>query len=264
MITHQRFGMALSAAAQFLTSAVAGTVVGLLAVGVVANLNLKSAAAIEQSPFYLSGGTLASGCWNWSTDYGLWKDATGDGVLEPFRYWWSGQARFWNNASAHGCWHNDEDTLSGNPARPGADITAGSSTPIHFKTEHWNSFTAWPAVLFENTGCRGVQARVYEPTGLYMSTVEYWHITPVSGVVGTNWTYHFDVPGYGSAYRQIGSGAYCDSTTKSDGYCTTYGYHLHQSAWTGWYSSYPVAGSTANQAADPNGFSSFWLRWGTY
>lgn len=262
MIGHQRTLTVVSSILRFSAGALLGAVLGLAAAGIVASLTLEPAAAVEYDSFRLNGGTLASGCSDWKNDNQLWRDRNDDGIADPFSYWWSGHSRFWTNASAHVCWHNDEGTISGDSARPGADITAGASTPIYFKTEHWNAFAGWPGVLFQSTGCLGVQAVVYAPSGLYMSTVKYWPMSPASGVVGTNWTYHFDVPGYGAAYRQVGSGAYWDSQTNTDGYCTTYGYHLHQSASQGFSSNNPLAGSTANQNGDPTGGSSFWLRWG--
>jgi hypothetical protein len=154
-------GVKLRLAGHFLLGAIAGIVGGLVTGAVVGGWTADRASAVEYDPFRLNGGTYSSGCWDWKNDSASWKDATGDGNAEPFSYWWSGQSRFWNNSSAHVCWHNDENTTSGDPSRPGADITAGSSTAINFKTDHWNSFTAWPGVVFQNTGCLGVEAVVY-------------------------------------------------------------------------------------------------------
>ena len=257
-----RTRQALRASIRFFGGLIGGAATGAAVAALMASLSAASVSAVEYDPFRLSGGTLADGCDPWKGDTDLWKDATGDGVAEPFSYWWSGQSRFWNDTNAHGCWHNDESTLTGDPARPGGDISAGPSTAIYFQTEHWNAFSAWPGVLFQSTGCLGVQAVVYTPSGLYLTTVKYWHITPVSGVIGTNWTYHFDVSGYGKAYRQIGSGAYWNSGTNSDGYCTVFGYHLHQSAWEGWYSTSPLAGTSANRTGNPSSSLEFWFRWG--
>lgn len=100
MITSDSIKVVMSQVTRFLAGAVIGTVLGLSAAGVVASLTLKQAAAVEYDPFRLNGGTLASGCSDWKNDNQLWRDGNGDGIADPFSYWWSRHSRFWNNAYA--------------------------------------------------------------------------------------------------------------------------------------------------------------------
>jgi len=224
--------------------ALAGT---LLAVATLQS-GLSPVHATQMDPFRLRGGNLGGGCADWKNDSALWKDGNGDGTRDPFSYWWSGQARFWNLATAHVCWHNDENSPSGDPARPGTDYAGSGGTDVYFWTEHWNSYNWWPGVLFESTGCPGVQARVYSPTGVFLSKVHYWHTAPQPNVIGTNWTYHYDVPGYSLAYRQIADVLSDDPT------CTIFGAHLHQSGGG-------AGGTSPNHDGDIVNSTQFWLTW---
>lgn len=256
-------GRAGATGLHFALGILSGAMIGLMAAGVVLSVSQRDAAAAVQLPFYLMGATNSSSCEDWASDSSLWKDVTGDGVKEPFSYWWSGKPRFWNLPSAHGCWHNDENTPTGDVSRPGVDLPGAVGTDVLFRTDHWNSFTAWPGVLFQSTGCAGVEARVFSPAGLFLTTVRFWHATPVAGVIGTNWTYHVDVPGYGTAYRQVGDVVWNAANNTDGAGCTTYGPHAHQSVWQGTTSTNPLADSLPNKQGNPAVVVA-WLRWGTY
>ncbi|GAB4334194.1 MAG: hypothetical protein Kow0010_21080 [Dehalococcoidia bacterium] len=204
-------------------------------------------------PFRLLNGTLGNGCWDWENDDEIWEDHDWDEDEEddPFSDWWSGHERFWDRSTANECWHNDEGSTAGNPNRPGADYSGSAGTDVWFMTEHWNDDNWWPGVLFQSTGCKGVQVLVYDPNSTFLAKVHYWHIDPASGVIGSNWTYHYDVPGYSKAYRKVGDIA------SSDPYGTIYGSHLHQSAdddGSGWP-------SLPNRDGDIVDSTQFWLRW---
>jgi hypothetical protein len=239
----------VSAMLLFLRGGALGVLTGLTLSAITLATDAQLVSATQMDPFRLRGGTWGGPCSDWKNDTAPWKDVTGDGVPEPFSYWWSGHPRFWNQASADGCWHSDETTPQGDPYRPGVDYTGSAGTTVYFVTEHFNSSTYWPGPLFESTGCSGLQARVYAPNGVYMSLVHYWHTTALANVIGTNWTYHYDVPGDDIAYRNIATIA------SSDPLCTTTGPHVHQSA------DDPTGGSLANRAGPVTGVTELWLRW---
>lgn len=199
-----------------------------------------------KDPFRLLNGTF-QGCEDWKNDSALWKDVTGDGIAEPFSYWWSGHQRLWNLPSANACWHSDE---SG--PRPAVDYNGAAGTDVYFRTYHVDpSFNWWPDVIFERTvGRTGLRARLNSPSGAQLAIVHYWHVTPRANVIGTNWTYHFDVPGYSEAYRHIADVA------ASEPFCDSFAPHLHQSANTS-------SGATANDTGDVVGDVQFWLWWNT-
>jgi hypothetical protein len=211
------------------------------------------AAAVTMDPFRLLAGTTG-GCHNWRDDAAIWprRDGNGDGSDDPFSYWWSGHPRAWNLPSANRCWHNDEDTASGNLSRPGVDYQGGPGTDVLFATYHVDPVTHWwPGVAFKSTGmggCRGLRAEVYSPGGVLMAVVNYWHAEPVPGTIGTGWTNHLDVPGFSEAYRQVADIAPTDSN------CVIFGAHLHQSADT-------LHSATPNNTGDVNGDVQFWLWW---
>jgi hypothetical protein len=73
-------------------------------------------------------------------------------------------------------------------------------------------------------------------------------VEPQPNVLGTNWTWHYDVPGYSLAYRHIADVAATDPS------CTIFGDHLHQSA----DDSGP---SMANRDGDVVNGTQFWLSW---
>lgn len=241
----------LRSAMHVLCSYTLGSIVGVIGSFVLLHQTAVPVFAAQMDPFRLENGTWGNGCDNWRYDSALWQDVTGDGIAEPFSYWWAGHSRFWNNTSVNSCWHADEGWASGNIARPSVDyagVAGDNPTAVYFRTEHWNASTYWPGPLFEATVCRGVQARVWAPNGVYLSKVHYWHTEPGTGVLGTSWTNHWDVPGYGLAYRQIAT------VRGSDDYCYITGPHLHQS------SDDPTTGSTADRYG---GLSvvQFWLNW---
>lgn len=232
--------------ARFLRGLTIGVVAGGVLVAVFSGDSI--ARAVQMDPFRLRDGTFGA-CANWRDDNAPWKDGNGDGVVDPFKYWWSGHSRFWNLAGANGCWHSDEGWTTGDPNRPSVDYQGGTGTDVYFRADHWNAYNWWPAVYFEATGCRGLQARVYSPTGVFLSKIHYWHVEPLSGVIGTNWTYHYDVPGYSLAYRQVADVA------ASDGSCYITGPHLHQSA------DDPTGGSQAERTGDVVNGAQFYLTW---
>jgi hypothetical protein len=240
-----------------------GLSVGVSVAAVDLQRNASPARAAEMDPFRLAAG-LWNGCDGWRYDSAPFKDANGDGIPEPFSYWWSGQPRFWNSSSIQQCWHNDENIPLGDATRPGVDynsVGTPSNNTVLFETSHYNYSTYWPGVVFQSTQCAGVQAVLYAPTGLYLTTVKYWHTDPIGGVIGSNWVNHWDVPGQGIAYRNV---ATVHNSQGSDGMCTAFAPHLHQSANEVLTSSYPLAWTQANSTGDPTGATEFWLRWGTY
>jgi hypothetical protein len=154
-------------ALRILMGALIGAVIGLTSSVLVGQYTTTPALAVND-PFRLLDGTY-SACEDWKNDNNLWKDVTGDGVAEPFKFWWSGHSRFWNLPSANGCWHSDEGNGGyggwGNPYRPSVDYNGSTGTDVWFRMENYNSYNWWPALVFENTGCRGLQARVWAPGG---------------------------------------------------------------------------------------------------
>lgn len=198
--------------------------------------------------FRVMNGAYALTCADWRYDDDPFRDIDDDGDLDPFQRWWSGEPRFWNSTAVHGCWHNDELLpVSGKVNRPGIDYTASEGTAIYFRAINFNDYTAWhPAVLFHGTGCLGVGVDVYTPSGIYRTTVNYWYSTPASGVIGTNWTNHFDVPGYHESLRKVAD------TAKVDTGCGSPPPHLHQSAGL-------ASETTANDSGNVIGETLFWI-----
>ncbi len=201
---------------RFSLGLVPGIAIGMLLAGTVLVQSHTPAAA--QEPFRIRPGVVA-GCSDWKNDYATFPP----GSSTTFHDFWSGVPGIWNDPAANACWHNDE---GGFPTRPGIDYPAAKNTAVAFQYDIWEAQPWHASVVFEPvTSCLGLQARVYDPFGIELSLVKYWHINPGAGVIGTDWVYQYNFPGQSAGYRVIGAVA-----DHLDEPCNTTGDHLHQSA----------------------------------
>ena len=120
------------------------------------------------SPVWISNAIAAyQNCSNWRDDTSYFP-----GTTTPLNYYWSGQSQWWNNSTAHVCWHNDE---VGNSWWRAVDIpmTAGGSI---FYSATINASGLTPGQLFSASSCNGVDVGVWTPNGAFAGNVHYWHM----------------------------------------------------------------------------------------
>ncbi len=113
------------------------------------------------SPMWIANGIAPyQSCSNWRDDTGYFP-----GTTTQFNYYWSGQPWWWNNSTAHVCWHNDEGTGS-NAWWRAIDIPAPHGTAVSFIGVIFASSMA-STQYFDTSACGGVVVSVWTPNGAF-------------------------------------------------------------------------------------------------
>lgn len=172
------------------------------------------------SPVWILNGIYGSGCSDWKNDTGYFPDTEIQYLTK-----WSGRPEFWDLATAHACWHNDEVSSEWWRA---IDYPAYQGTYVEYKTYINGPNLAEGVSFFAAGGCPGVGANVWTPNGAYAGQMHYWHVTALPNVLGTYWANHYYGGGVSQSQRAIAT--VLDHASDS---CTNTGDHLHQAIYQG-------------------------------
>jgi hypothetical protein len=179
-----------------------------------------------------------------------WKNDTGyfPGTTTQYNYYWSGQPQWWNNSSAHICWHNDE---IGNSWWRAIDIgddpgNGSSGLPVYYVATIFASISMTPGQVFSTSSCGGVDVSVWTPNWSFAGDVHYWHLNRNSAIIGTSSITSGYYPGESDHVQYIGT--IIDHNVDS---CTNTGDHVHQAILQGGWAQPTVNDNVATVTRFP-------------